>query len=191
MQTNTTTQMALQANRRLEWAVGKVADDKTTWMYGEYFPEIGPVLAEYDNQQAASFAVVATNTKGVQPTAGVFSTWPSAETRIGFHKDPRFTKVQSARDAAMEMFSFGNSIESMDEVITLNTDSDYGVVIAKDYPLSAAPIFELPLAKDSPEQTYAGKSFSLLPWGDEVERLMANSADGVEVYKIRFNPTAS
>ncbi|MBL4633014.1 MAG: hypothetical protein JKY56_04035 [Kofleriaceae bacterium] len=182
--------MTLQADRRLEWAVGKVADDKAAWMYGEYFAEIGPVLAEYDNQQAASFAVVATNVKGVQPTAGVFSTWPSAEARVGFHEDPRFTKVQPARDAAMEMFSFGNSIESMDEVITLNTDSDYAVIIAKSYPLSAAPIFRLPLSKDSPEQTYAGKSFSLLPWNAEVEQLMTSSADGVEVYRVRFNPAA-
>lgn len=186
--TNTTTEMALQLDRRLEWAVGKVAADKAAWMYGDYFAEIGPLMAEYGAISAATFAVVATSIAGVQPTSGAFTSWAAAENRVGFHEDPRFTKLRPARDAALEAFSDGHAMQSMDEVITLNTNSDYAVVIATSYPLGAAPIFSLPLMSDSPRQTYAGKSFSLLPWSDETEQLMTTPSDGVEVYRIRFNP---
>ncbi len=185
-----TTEMKLNADRRLEWAVGKVAEDKIAWMYGEYFAQMGPVLAEYGSEQAASFKVVDASIEGVKPASGVFSTWPSAQARIDFHADPRFLEIQQERDAAFDMFSFGHSIETMDEVIALNTDSDYAVIIAKGNPLDTDPIFDLPVQADSPEKTYVGKSISLRPWNNMADRLLSETPDGVEVYRIRFNPTA-
>lgn len=184
-----TTEMKLSAERQLEWAVGKVADDKIAWMYGEYFAQMGPVMAEYGSEQAASFEVVDASIEGVKPVSGVFSTWPSAQARIDFHTDPRFLEIQQERDAAFDMFSFGHSIESMDEVIALNTDRDYAVIIAKSKPLDTDPIFDLPVQADSPDQTHAGKSLSLRPWNDMTDRLLSETPEGVEVYRIRFNPT--
>jgi len=182
-----TTELNLSADRRLEWAVGKVKDDKMAWMYGEYFAEMGPVMAEYGAEQAAGFTVVDASINGVKPVSGAFTTWPSAKARIGFHEDPRFLKVQPARDAAFDMFSDGHAIETMNEVIALNTDSDYAVIIAESNPLVSDPIFDLPLQADSPQKTYAGKSFSLRPWNEAAEGLLSDTPEGVEVYRIRFN----
>jgi len=184
-----TTEMNLRADRRLEWAVGKVADDKMAWMYGEYFAAMGPVMAEYGSEQAAGFAVVDASIDGVKPVSGAFTTWPSAEARIGFHEDPRFLKIQPARDDAFDMFSDGHAFESMNEVIALNTDSDYAVIVAKRNPLNSDSIFDLPLQADSPRQTYSGKSLSLRPWSDAAEGLLSDTPEGVEVYRIRFNPS--
>jgi hypothetical protein len=185
-----TIEMKLSADRRFEWAVGKVADSKMEWMYGEYFAQMGPVMAEYDLQQAAGFVVVDASIASVKPASGVLSSWPNAEARIGFHNDPRFKTVQAERDAAFEMFSDGHAFQSMDEVITLNTDHDYAAIISKGNPLESDPIFDLPLEPDSPRQTYADKSFSLRPWSDAAERLLSETPDGVEVYRIQFNPAA-
>ncbi len=185
-----TIDMTLSADRRFEWAVGKVADDKMAWMYGEYFAEVGPVMAEYGMQQAASFVVVDASIDGVRPTNGSLATWPNAQARIGFHEDSRFLNIQAERDAAFEMFSFGHAFQSMDEVITLNTDSDYAVIFARSNPLDSDPIFDLPLEADSPSQTYEGKSFSLRPWSDAAEQLLSDTPDSVEVYRIRFTPAA-
>jgi hypothetical protein len=182
-----TIEMTLSADRRFEWGVGKVNDDKMAWMYGEYFAEIGPVMAEHGMQQAASFVVVDASIDGVKPANGALATWPNAQARIGFHQDPRFLNIQVERDAAFEMFSFGHAFEAMDEVITLNTDSDYAVIFAPSNPLESDPIFELPLEADSPSQTYAGKSFSLRPWGEAEEQLLNSSPSETEVYRIRFN----
>ena len=186
-----TMDMTLSADRRFEWGVGKVMGDKMAWMYGEYFAEMGPVMAEYDNQQAAGFIIVDASISGVKPTSGVFSTWPNAQAHIDFHNDPRFLNVQVERDAAFDMFSFGNAFQSMDEVISLNTDSDYAVIFAANNPLDSDPIFDLPLEPDSPGQTYAGKKMSLRPWSDAAEELMSDAPDGVEVYRIRFSADAS
>lgn len=186
-----TIEMTLSSDRRFEWAVGKVADDKMAWMYGEYFAAMGPVMAEYGNEQAAGFVVIDASIDGVKPASGVFSTWPDAEANIGFHKDPRFLNVQVERDAAFDMFSFSHAFQSMDEVITLNTDSDYAVIFAQGNPMESDPIFDLPLEPDSQNQTYAGKNFSLRPWSEAAEHLMAETPDGVEIYRIRFDPAAS
>ena len=183
-----TIEMTLSADRRFEWGVGKVADDKMAWMYGEYFAEMGPVMAEHGMEPAATFVIVDSNIDGVKPTTGALSTWPSVQARVGFHTDPRFKNIEVERDAAFEMFSFGHAFESLDEVISLNTDSDYAVIFAQGNPLEHAPIFDLPLELDSPSQTYAGKSFSLRPWNDAADQLLSNAPDGVEIYRIRFNP---
>ncbi|MCP5039071.1 MAG: hypothetical protein GY945_15870 [Rhodobacteraceae bacterium] len=185
-----TIEMTLSADRRFEWAVGKVADDKMAWMYGEYFAEMGPVMAEYGNEQAAGFVVVDASIDGVKPTSGALTTWPNAQASVGFHQDPRFLKIQAERDAAFDMFSFGHAFQSMDDVITLNTDSDYAVIFAPSNPLESDPIFDLPLEPDSTGQSYAGKTFSLRPWSDAAEQLMSDTTSGVEVYRIRFNPAA-
>lgn len=185
-----TVELVLRAGRRLEWAVGKVADDKMAWMYGEYFAEIGPVMAEYGSQQAAGFVVVDASINGVKPATGALTTWPSTEARRDFHEDPRFKKVHAERDAAFEMFSAGHAFESMDEVISLNTDSDYAVIIASGNPVDSDPIFDLPLEPDSPSQFYVGRSFSLRPWSEAAEQLMSEAQDAVEVYRIRFSPSA-
>ena len=180
-----TTELILKSDADLEFAVGKVTAGKEAWMYGEYFPAVAPMMAEYGYNQLANFAILATNTKGVIPDSGVFSSWPSVEQRAGWHNDPL-----PERDSAMDVLLGGNLFQSMDEVITVNTDSDYAVIIAKGNPLDSDPIFDLPLTSDSPRQSYAGKSITLRPWSDAAERLLSNASDGVEVYRIRFNPTA-
>lgn len=183
-----TIEMTLSADRGLDWGVGKVMDDKMAWMYGEYFAEVGPVMVEYGMQQVANFVVVDASIDGVKPTSGALASWPNAQARTGFHVDPRFLKVEAERDTAFDMFSFGHAFQSMDDTITLNTDSDYAVVFAQGNPLASDPIFALPLEHDSPNQDYAGRAFSLRPWSDAAEALLSDTPEGVEVYRIRFNP---
>ena len=149
---------------------------------------MGPVMVEHELSQLASFAVIATNVVGVSPVMGSFSSWPSAEKRAAFHNDPRFVAVRAERDEALDRLSDGHLFQSMDEVIALNTDSDYAVIIAKDAGAVADPIFTLPLISDSPEQNYAGMSISLRPWSDSDEALLKSSPSDTDVFRIRFNP---
>ena len=87
----------------------------------------------------------------------------------------------------MDLLSGGHLFQSMDEVIALNTDSDYAIVIARDADAVSDPIFALPLASDSPEQTYAGKSIILRPWSDADEQLLNSSPTEAEVFRVRFS----
>lgn len=182
-----TTEIVLTSDSRLEFGFGTVTSGKEEWMYGEYFPAMGPTMAEHKLSILAGFNVIATNFVGVTPLTGTLASWPSAGNRKAFHNDPRFVKIQPARDAAMDLLSGGHLFQSMDEVIALNTDSDYAIVIARDADAVSDPIFALPLASDSPEQTYAGKSIILRPWSDADEQLLNSSPTEAEVFRVRFS----
>lgn len=182
-----TVELTFTADRRLEWAVGKVRPEKMEWMYQDYFGAVGPVMAEHGMQNLVGFEVRDASGAGVKPTAGALTTWPSEEARIKLHEDTRFTPWLPERDDAFEVFEDGHFIEPLEEVLTLNTDQDYAVVIAAKQPMAAA-IFDQAVAADSPNQSCAGKSLALYPWTDAVDALLAAPGDGVEVYRIRFNP---
>lgn len=182
-----TTELNLIADARIEFGFGAVTAGKEEWMYGEYFPSMAPTMAEHGLSILAGFGVIATNFAGGNPQTGSLASWPSAGQREALHNDPRFLTIQPARDAAMDLLSGGHLFQSMEEVITLNTDSDYAIIIAKDDGLVSDPIFALPHASDSPEQTYAGKSLILRPWSDADEQLLKSSPTEAEVFRVRFS----
>lgn len=182
-----TLDLTFTADRRLEWAIGKVSADKMQWMYQDYFGAVGPVMAEYGMQNLCGFEVRDASVSGVKPTSGALTTWPSAAARADLHNDSRFTPWIPDRDAAFEVFNDGYFVESLEQVLTLNTDQDYAVVIAETPQLEAA-IFDLSVSADSPNQDLAGKSLALYPWSDASAALLAAAEEGVEVYRIRFNP---
>ncbi|MEX3007995.1 hypothetical protein [Hoeflea sp. TYP-13] len=183
-----TTELVLKSDSRLEFAFGKIVPGKEAWMSTEYFPAVGSALAEHQYTRLAGFAVKATNVEGMTPVMGVFCAWPASENRAAFQRDPRFVSIRSDRDAAMDHMSDGHLFQPIDEVIALNTDGDYAVIITGDANAVSAPIFSLPLTGDSPEQAYRGKSISLLPWNDAAEQLLNGAPGDAEVFRVRFNP---
>jgi hypothetical protein len=185
-----TTEMVMTPNARMEFGFGTVKPDKQEWMYGEYFPSMAPTMAEHGLSILAGFAVIATNFAGGNPQTGSLASWPSAAKRAALHNDPRFLAIQPARDAAMDLLSGGHLFQSIGEVITLNTDSDYAIIITADTGAVSAPIFALPFASDSPEQTYSGRSLILRPWSDQDEELLKSSPTVAEVFRVRFSDSA-
>ncbi|MEW7008157.1 hypothetical protein [Lentilitoribacter sp. EG35] len=185
-----TKELNLTADSLIEFGFGTVKPEKQEWMYGEYFPYMAPTMAKHGLSILAGFGVIATNFAGGNPQTGSLASWPSADKRKALHNDPKFLAIQPARDAAMDFLTGGHLFESMDEVITLNTDSDYAIIITEDSNSISDPIFALPLASDSPEQTYAEKSLILRPWGDADEALLTSSSAEKEVFRIRFSNSA-
>ena len=182
-----TTELNLTPDSRIEFGFGTVTAGKEEWMYGEYFPAIGPTMAAHGLNILSGFNVVATNFDGITPLTGTLASWPSAAHRAAFHSDPKFVAIEAARDAAMDILSGGHLFQSIDDVITLRTDSDYAVVIAKDVSVVSDPIFALPLTADSAEQTYEGKSLMLRPWSDADEVLLNGTPTDAEVFRVRFS----
>ncbi|UZD92428.1 hypothetical protein [Cognatishimia activa] len=185
-----TTEITLSPDARIEFGFGTVKAEKTEWMYGEYFPYMAPAMAEHQLNILAGFRVIATNFAGGTPTTGSIASWPSANHRAALHNDPRFLKIQPARDAAMEFLSGGHLFESIDDLITLNTDADYAFIISADPSISEDNIFALPLTDDSPEQSYAGKFLMLRPWSEASDELLKSNPATAEVFRVRFSPSA-
>ena len=185
-----TTELILTSDSLIEFGFGAVTPGKEEWMYGEYFPAMGPTMAKHGLAILTGFGVIATNFVGGTPTSGSLARWPSAKKREDLHNDPVFVKIRPKRDAAMDLLSGGHLFQSLDEVIALNTDRDYAIVVAKDDGAVSDPIFVLPLASDSPEQTYAGKSLMLRPWSHADERMLNAPPTEAAVFRVRFSEAA-
>lgn len=179
-----TVQLTLKSDHVLEFAFGKVTPGKEAWMFGEYFPKASPIFADYGNMRLGGFAILATNFDGVTPDSGAWTAWPSAKHRADLHVDARFAPMIPERDAAMDLLSDGHLFETMDEVITLNSDQDYAVILTAQATVED-PIFALALRSDSAAQSYQGHSLYLRPWTKRDEALMAGDPAEALVFRIR------
>jgi len=179
--------LTFKSKLKLEFAFGKIAQGKEMQLYGEYFPAITPLIADYANQQVGTFAVIASNSQGTAPEMGAFTQWTSLESYQGFYKDPRFTKVKPLRDDSLDLLSDGHFFKSQDKVVEITTDADYAIVVSKNDLIDLAALLTLPLESESPEQHYLGKSLTLALWNENTDKLLQASAIEAEVFRIRFN----
>jgi len=186
-----TFELTLKPDSFIDFAFGKVTKGKEMQVFGEYFPVITPILEECCIQPLCSFVVLATNNPGMTPEQGALTLIPSIESFARFHSDPRFIEARPIRDDAMEFLADGNFFNSLDAIVTLDTDADFALIISKGNPLNIEPLLELPASKDSPNQIYSGKSMAIHPWNDDVELLMNSSSAETVVFRISFNPSDS
>jgi len=98
-----TLQLTFKSNLKLEFAFGKIAQGKEMQLYGEYFPAIAPLIADYSNQQVGTFSVISSNSQGTAPEMGALTQWSSLQSYLGFYQDPRFTKVKPLRDDSLRI----------------------------------------------------------------------------------------
>ena len=185
-----TLQLTIKSELKLEFAFGKVTQGKEMQVFGEYFPAVAPLFAEYGCQQVGSFAILASNITGIAPEMGSFTHWSSAESFKRFYSDPRFIKVKALRDDALDLLSDGHFFSSLDKVIEVRTDVDYAIIISKEETTDLIPIFTLPLESNSPKQTYSGKSITFSLWNDNAAKLLAAPSTEDEVFRVRFNAPA-
>jgi len=180
--------ISMEATDRLEVGFGHVLPGKEEWMYGEYFPAMGPVMARHGFSTLAAFQVVASNVPDdVAPVQGSFSRWPSADHRRRFIEDPEFVAIRPTRDAALRL-SDGHLFEPLSDTLEIVAGEDFAIVVAGDGVAPGDALFRVPLAKDAPTSTYAGKCMSLHRWNDACERLLAGSHDDAAVLRVRFLP---
>jgi len=182
-----TLHLTLHANFSFEFAFGKVTKGKEMQVFGEYFPVVAPVLAEFGSTPIGSFAVISTNRKGVKPEMGSFTQWSSAENFNQFYQDERFTKVRPLRDEALELLSDGHFFTAVDKRVEINLESDYAIIISTEETDELTPLISLVAASNSPEKSYLNKTMTLSKWNEKTEALISASNTTCEVFRIRFN----
>jgi len=182
-----TLQFTIESKLKLEFAFGKVAQGKEMQLYGEYFPAITPLIADYATQQVGTFAVLSSKCQGITPKMGAFTHWLSLDNYQKFYSDSRFVKVKPLRDDSLDLLSDGHFFKSHDKVIDIDTDADYAVIISESDVIDMTALLTLPLDSDSPEQTYLGKSLTLALWNETAEKLLKTETAEIDIFKIRFN----
>ena len=183
-----TIELNLTSDALIDFAVGTVIKGKEAQVFAEYFPLVAPVMQECGIETLRGFAVLASNSQGKVPEQGALTRIPSADHFARFYSDPRFIDAKPLRDEGMEFLSDGNFYKASDEVIALDEDADYALVIAKSNPLAAVPLMELPSAEEGSKQACSGKSLSLHPWSEQADELMKGQQANAEVFRIRFLP---
>jgi len=182
-----TLQLTIDSKLKLEFAFGKITQGKEMQLYGEYFPAIAPLIADYANQQVGTFSVISSNIQGTKPEMGAFTHWSSLDAHQGFYSDSRFTKVKPLRDDSLDLLSDGHFFKSLDKVIDIDTDADYAVIISKDYPVDITDLLTLSLDNESPKKSYLGRYLTLALWNESTDELLKNESTEAEVFRIRFN----
>ncbi|MCG7550109.1 MULTISPECIES: hypothetical protein [Pseudoalteromonas] len=108
-----------------------------------------------------------------------------------FHQDARFKKARPIRDEGMEFLTDGNLFESIEEQITLDSNSDYALILSSNQIAKSASLFELNLSQNSPSQRFKGQLLRLCPWSEDTEGLLRAVTNEAIVLKIRFFPESS
>ena len=92
----------------IEVAYASIKQGKQQELFGEYFPRVTPIVAEYGGKSLGMFQVRRTLAGKNQPQIiGLFQ-WPSVEAFLALHQDPRFLKIRPIRDGAFAQFDNGN-----------------------------------------------------------------------------------
>ena len=180
-----TNELTMTANSRLEFAYGRVLPGEEKWMAEDYFGTMGATMAAHGFERLVGAGVLETNVVGMSPVMAVFCAWPSAAHRAAFLAEPGFVAIKPERDKRLDM-SDGHLFEPIDEIISLSTESDYAIVLAEEANTPKDPIFALPLAADSHEQTFDAKFVSLLPWGNAADDLIKLDPETATVFRVRF-----
>lgn len=149
----------LQDGQRLELAFGRVVNGREDQLFGEYFPMVGPILAEYGARPLGSFKVL--ESIGAEDAEfGALFIWPSTDTYHQFHADPRFRELKPLRDEALSLLSNGHFFAAADVARDV-PDQDLTLKVGVAPLEEPEPLLVLGLADDSPQQKYAEKNLVL------------------------------
>ncbi|GAB4194885.1 MAG: hypothetical protein Tsb002_26810 [Wenzhouxiangellaceae bacterium] len=116
----------------IEFAYAKIKPGKEPQLFGEYFPQVGPILQRYGGKGLGMFMIGDTITEkngpDVQVTVASLFEWPDVDTFLRLHQDPEFLKIAPIRDEAMTFFNNGNFYTVQNDVtVTFREDRVYEI----------------------------------------------------------------
>jgi hypothetical protein len=157
----------------LEFSLAKIVDGKQEQLFSEYFPNVGPVVAEYGGSNAGGVSVVASNV-AEEPQMGAMFLWPSAQAYHDLHKDARFQKLKPVRDEAFSYLSNGHFFDAASGEIELESNTDYLIAVTDAELPGITPLLDAPLASESPNQSHAGRRLVIAEWNTAAEQVSAH-----------------
>lgn len=164
--------LEIKPGMRLEFALARIVDGKQEQLFSEYFPNVGPVVAEYGGRNAGGVSVTSSNV-AEDPHMGAMFLWPSAQAYHDFHKDPRFEKLKPVRDEAFSYFSNGHFFDAPAAEIELHNEMDYLIAITDADLPGVTPILDAALTSDSPNRSHAGCRLIIAEWNGAAEQVSA------------------
>lgn len=154
-------QLELPAGGRLELAYAAVKPGREDQLFARYFPEVGPIVAEYGGRPLGSFKLIEAPENLPNATFGALFYWPSVKAYNAFHLDPRFLDLKDLRDDALALLSNAHFFEiSADLSVPIQVEETHRIDVTDRTPPNDA-LMSLDFAQDSPDQNFAEKSLVL------------------------------
>jgi hypothetical protein len=174
---------------RFELAFASVIPGKEVQLFSEYFPQVGPIVAELGATQIASFAILESAADIKAPTMGALFKWSTVDAYLALHKDPRFLAVKHLRDDALSRLWNGHFFAAETPIsVGFDTGKTYAVVVAPSDVEVADAEMSLNLAPDSTNKDYVGRVLSIAEWSPATQSLLVGGNSKVDIFKVKFNP---
>lgn len=173
----------------VELSFASIEPGRERQLFGEYFPRVVPVVAEYGGRPMGSFRISDARSGLGQPGMGALFHWPDLAAFQMLHDDARFAELKPIRDDALSLLVNGNfyRVESPQEV-TFQEGQEYllAALPAKGAVVSVAALLQL--IRDDGDQEpsrFPAKSVQLLKWNEDLERKLVDA--GVEFFRVAMN----
>lgn len=186
----TNIKITLAPNDRFELAFASVIPGKEKQLFSEYFPAVGPVVADLGAVPVASFAILESAADIQAPTMGALFQWPTVAAYQALHEDPRFLAIKHIRDDALSQLWNGHFFAVKSPInASINTNKIYAIVVApSDVKVGHAEL-ALNLAPDSTNKDYVDRTFFIAEWSSAAQSLLERRNSNFDVFKVKFNPS--
>lgn len=192
-----TADIKFDSSQVIELSFATIKEGMEQQLFQDYFPKVGPIVADLGGKSLGSFTVDAAASKIGTPKMGAFFQWPDIEGYKKLHDDARFLKVKPIRDETLAFFSNGH-------FFNVEADKTIGFAEGQDYALVAEwtsgdlkkitdkmPLVTLRSAMDG---NYAPSKLHICLWDDAFSALVSDgkaiAANAPDIYKFKLNMPA-
>ena len=189
-----TVDIKFDSSQVTELSFATIKEGMEQQLFQDYFPKVGPIVADLGGKPLGSFAVQASTSKIDQPKMGAFFQWPSIYDYKKLHDDPRFLAVKPIRDETLAFFSNGHffNVEA-DKTISFAEGQDYALVaewtsgdlkkiIDKTLLVTLKPVMD---------GAYAPSKLHVCVWDDAFAASGKDkAANAPDIYKFKLNMPA-
>ncbi len=120
---DTNRMLTLTPDTAIEIAFSSIEPGMEEQLFGSYFPQVMPIVAEYGGNFLASFSVTEGQIEGETPQAIALFEWPSVDAFRAIGEDPRIPPLVSIRNETLSYINEANFF-TVAAPVTLTVDPD-------------------------------------------------------------------
>lgn len=186
-----------KAGTVIELSLATVIEGKEQQLFGEYFPQVMPIVSELEGKPLGSFSIEGAVSKFGQPKMGALFQWPNMDGFRKLHNDERFLAIKHIRDETLEFFTNAHFFNvEKDSQVTFEQGQSYALIANWSDPSLTKHSDNKSLVTFTPMQNPSNDIFNptqlyLAKWDENVEQLFkatnTSESNSIEIFKFVLN----
>lgn len=176
-----------KAGTVIELSFASVVAGKEGVLFGEYFPQVMPILADLGGVSLGSFSIRKSTSDLINPQMSALFQWPNLDAFYALHKDKRFLAIKDIRDDALCLLSNGHFFEVKEDTsLTFIEGQSYAMTVNTVSSDSLSPLNRLKFNKvKSAEGNYQLDTVSIGQWEPKDDALLSDAS--INIYQLERN----